>query len=258
MGRGSAKYTLGMIVVEVIALVFLTAIITPSVWAPSCGTQAGSGACLAGATPCGGTNPQPLSCSDITCSNGETCGVGAMFGGRCCLDIPVDPFGVCTGVAGCSCISRVRCAGNYCCSKSIDICDGVSSSCCTPNPNACTGKCGTVANGNCQTQIYCGGCSGTDTCGGGGTPNVCGTPACTVSSWSPDPSTVCSGTSFTQTSNCGTTRNNIPGTKTDGACCSPTVFTCTYKCAGQFCDNGCGAYTVPGTKQPDTSKASST
>ncbi len=37
-------------------------------------------------------------------------------------------------------------------------------------------------------------------------------PDCTPTSWAPDPSTVCSGQSFTQTSNCGTTRVST-GTK---------------------------------------------
>ncbi len=45
------------------------------------------------------------------------------------------------------------------------------------------------------------------------TTNSC-VATCTVSSWTPDPSTVCSGTSFTQTSNCSTTQT-ATGTKTD-------------------------------------------
>lgn len=47
--------------------------------------------------------------------------------------------------------------------------------------------------------------------------------SCTVSSWTPAENTVCSGTAFTQTSNCATTRS-ATGTKTDGACfvCSLT------------------------------------
>lgn len=43
-------------------------------------------------------------------------------------------------------------------------------------------------------------------------PYILVTYDCIDNSWSPDMSTVCSGTSFTQTSNCGTTRNVI-GTK---------------------------------------------
>jgi len=57
------------------------------------------------------------------------------------------------------------------------------------------------------------------------------TPPCVDTSWSPDPSTVCSGTSFTQTSNCGTTRTNT-GTNPSSPPCfkshinlSPTSFT---------------------------------
>lgn len=38
---------------------------------------------------------------------------------------------------------------------------------------------------------------------------------CTITSWTPSHSTICSGTSFTQTSNCGTTRTQT-GVKMDG------------------------------------------
>ena len=45
--------------------------------------------------------------------------------------------------------------------------------------------------------------------------------ACTDTTWSPDPSTVCSGQSFTQTSNCGTTRT-AAGTEN----CAPVSVHC--------------------------------
>ncbi len=38
---------------------------------------------------------------------------------------------------------------------------------------------------------------------------TCTPPACVSNSWSPSPSTICAGNSFTQTSNCGTTRSSI-------------------------------------------------
>jgi len=47
---------------------------------------------------------------------------------------------------------------------------------------------------------------------------------CEDSTWTPATSTVCSGTSFTQTSNCGNTRT-ATGTKTDGACCEDSTWT---------------------------------
>jgi len=59
-------------------------------------------------------------------------------------------------------------------------------------------------------------------------------PICTVTSWSPDPFTVCSGTPFTQTSNCGTQRG-WTGTKVCG--CTPSSF--TYSCSDTACGS-CG------------------
>ncbi len=55
---------------------------------------------------------------------------------------------------------------------------------------------------------------------------------CTVTSWSPDPSTVCSGQSFTQTSNCNTTQT-ATGTKATGECCVP-----------DFTQSDCNKYSV--------------
>jgi hypothetical protein len=46
---------------------------------------------------------------------------------------------------------------------------------------------------------------------------------CSDTSWSPSPSTKCSGTSFVQTSNCGATRW-ATGTKTSGSCCVATSW----------------------------------
>ena len=45
---------------------------------------------------------------------------------------------------------------------------------CTPTTCAAEGKtCGSIADG-CGTTLDCGACTGTETCGGGGTANVCG------------------------------------------------------------------------------------
>jgi len=58
-------------------------------------------------------------------------------------------------------------------------------------------------------------------------------PSCIVSTWTPAITTKCSGTSFTQTSNCGTTRSAV-GTKTTGECCTVSSWTplTTTKCSG--------------------------
>ena len=44
-------------------------------------------------------------------------------------------------------------------------------------------------------------------------------------SWSPNPSTVCQGTAFIQTSNCNTTKMNV-GTSTSGSCETPSHLAC--------------------------------
>ena len=92
------------------------------------------------------------------------------------------------------------------------------------------------ANGDAFTVCYdtswspdpstvCSGTSFTQTSNCGNTRSATGTMCCDTS-WSPDPATVCSGTSFTQTSNCGNTRS-ATGTRPD-ATWSPdpsTVYT---------------------------------
>jgi hypothetical protein len=73
----------------------------------------------------------------------------------------------------------------------------------------CAGWCGTVQD-NCSRAVDCGNtCSGTDTCGGGGTPNVCG---CTPQ----DRATTCAGRCGTETNNCGQVVNC--GICTGGGC----------------------------------------
>jgi hypothetical protein len=59
---------------------------------------------------------------------------------------------------------------------------------------------------------------------------------CSDSSWTPDPSTVCSGTYFTQTSNCGNTRG-ATGTR---VCCVPNCACATNIYQGQTCPDNCG------------------
>lgn len=59
------------------------------------------------------------------------------------------------------------------------------------------------------------------------------TPVCADNSWSPDFSTVCSGTPFTQTSNCGNIRN-VVGTKQ----CSAVIVYGNGIIEGEECDDG--------------------
>jgi hypothetical protein len=54
--------------------------------------------------------------------------------------------------------------------------------------------------------------------GCGSDAQCCPPPPCSDSSWSPDPSTVCAGVSFTQTSNCGSTRGAWGSATCNGAC----------------------------------------
>jgi hypothetical protein len=54
--------------------------------------------------------------------------------------------------------------------------------------------------------------------GCGSNEQCCPPPPCSVSSWTPDPSTVCAGQPFTQTSNCGDTRG-ATGTKVCNGVC---------------------------------------
>lgn len=65
----------------------------------------------------------------------------------------------------------------------------------------------------------------------------CDPYTCTDTTWSPDSATVCSGQSFTQTSNCGRTRT------------SPTSGACTPSCSGKTCgsSNGCTTGTCAAT-----------
>ena len=87
-----------------------------------------------------------------------------------------------------------------------------------------------------STSTVCSGTSFTQTSNCGDTRGATGTkdctPACTVSSWSPSTSAVCSGQSFTQTSNCGTTRSST-GTK---YCCTNDCPSFGTICSG---DNVC-------------------
>lgn len=103
----------------------------------------------------------------------------------------------------------------------------------------------TVSSWSPATSTVCSGTSFTQTNNCGGSRSATGTKSCTCTptSWSPDPSTVCSGTAFTQTSNCSTTRS---ATGTKGCTCTPTTNCAPNTCVGSTCWNGCAW--VSGTK----------
>jgi hypothetical protein len=77
-------------------------------------------------------------------------------------------------------------------------------------------------------------------------------PVCIDTSWSPATSTVCSGTPFPQTSNCGTTRTDwgsfncsLPGYSTFNHSCSANTLTTTERFYTYPCVSGaCGSPTL--------------
>ena len=105
----------------------------------------------------------------------------------------------------------------------------IDSACCTPTSPNCAAD--TCAGQTCNT-----GCA-----------FVNGTKTDTV--WTPNTARnlICSNQLVTETGDCGATRNITYGTKTDGACCTPTSPNCAADtCAGQTCNTGCAF--VNGTK----------
>src|SRR5437660_821050 len=92
---------------------------------------------------------------------------------------------------------------------------------CAPVSCSALGRnCGTISDG-CGTTLNCGACSGSLTCGGGGTANVCGPLT---------PTTSCS----LQGKNCGAIRDGAGGWLACGTCASPQV------CGGSGTPNVCG------------------
>ena len=113
--------------------------------------------------------------------------------------------------------------------------DYVIFSCGTGDSRACQPDC-SGANQVCSGRTFDDGCGGSCT----GTKSD--------SDWSPRRNTVCSGTSFTQTSDCGNTRTRT-GTKTWGSCatCTPDCSNDANVCLGDSYSDGCGG-TCYGTK----------
>lgn len=118
----------------------------------------------------------------------------------------------------------------------------------SPKSLTCAAAC-TVSSWSPDPSTVCSGTSFTQTSNCGTTRAATGTKnCCTASSWSPDPSTVCSGTNFTQTSNCGTTRT-ATGTKacTSGSCgtAAKTYASTATAYSGTFCSVGTASPASP-------------
>ena len=98
------------------------------------------------------------------------------------------------------------------------------------------------------------------TIGGSSCSDASQPTCCSVSSWSPDPSTVCSGQPFTQTSNCGSTRS-ATGTKCcptswspdPSTVCSGTPFTQTSNCGSTRSATGTQSCCTSTSWSPDPS-----
>lgn len=100
------------------------------------------------------------------------------------------------------------------------------------------------------TSWYCSGSSFTQTNDCGSTRIATGTTyCCTNTSWTPATSTVCSGNSFTQTSNCGSTR-----TATGTAYCPSPGDSCTATYSGatafsySICPSDTSVWCIVGTQ----------
>ena len=121
-------------------------------------------------------------------------------------------------------------AAEYACSGSVN---GVSTStyCGSANYNRCTVEEGDEHCTNCNLcEFGCssGSCKSAPVTEPAPVPIVEPAPipvalTCSDTTWGPSTSTVCSGQSFTQTSNCGNTRT-ATGTKTTGVC-APQICT---------------------------------
>jgi hypothetical protein len=185
-----------------------------------CGRMLECGDTCPGGQTCGGAGTANLcgggTCTAMTCDSagGRFCG---MIGDGCgrtlsCGDCPAGQAcgvagtaNVCAPIqAGCMPLTCATANGRYCgkigdnCGKTLECGDcPAGQSCgaagtanvCAPTPGTCTAVSCTPATGkycgmigdNCGKLQDCGGCPGSDTCGGSGIPGVCGNPtgACT-------------------------------------------------------------------------------
>ncbi len=219
-----------------------------------CGGTQDCGGCPTGET-CAGAGvanvcavPPASGCTRLTCSggvNGQLCGrIGDGCGGALDCDAPC-PTGETCGGAGVS-----------------GLCGEPPSSCTKIGCNAGGGRyCGPIGDG-CGGLLACGDCSGSLTCGGGGTTGLCGAPVgnCTALTCTVTNGRFCGtiGDGCNGTLECG----NCPTGQSCGAAgragvCAPTAGTCTpITCdhmGGRYCGtigNGCGGTLACGTACP--------
>jgi cysteine-rich repeat protein len=206
------------------------------------------------------------SCSDIdqvrSCYDGSLTG---SFTHQSCI-VGAAPTAVCGSRNGNNYNSLSSGSSNLCSSGSVSgfgLSGNVWSWDCNvlgPNDVSCSagqnvaGVCG-FSDGTCDSGSLSGYSGAGDTtwsCNGinDGTDASCSAaPTCTVSSWSPSTSTECSGDSFTQTSNCGTTRG-ATGTSTSGVC-APT---CTVSSWGPSTSTECSGDSFTQTSNCGTTR----
>lgn len=142
-----------------------------------------------------------------------------------------------TGLAACPLGSDVSNSSCYTCidfnASPNTICQGQCSTLTlsvsdTRNEASCNFPIGSFSACPGSSYTYTAICSGS---GGTVSHSAAVKVTCCVTSWSPDPSTVCSGQSFTQTSNCGDTRTAV-GTQ---PCCTASCGAwgaCSVSCGG--------------------------
>lgn len=213
------------------------------------------------ATGCPSPEPAKGCVSNTDCALGSVCKAGTCAASctpRTCADLGKNCGEIddgCGGTLSCgSCTQPETCGGG----GTVNVCG--QGGCSETDAQLCTrmGRdCGTItALDLCgmTRQVACGSCSGSETCGGGGTPNVCGA-ACVPES----DSAVCarygkSCDSFTGADNCGASRTVNCGSCTGGNTCggggTPNVCGqsgCTSETNSAFCSRltkNCGVVTA--------------
>ncbi|HEX8794683.1 MAG TPA: hypothetical protein VF765_27240, partial [Polyangiaceae bacterium] len=177
-------------------------------------------------TTTGGTGCRKCACSDDAAYIVGNLGPGpiACTGGTawCSTETTDVKGGLCV-----QCTQTSQCPTGDACLRSTTSTDDTCVTCITTCP--APDNCGTISNG-CGGTINCGSCTGSNTCGGGGTPNVCG---CTPITTCPAPD------------NCGTISNGCGGTINCGTC------TGTNTCGGGGTPNVCGCTPITTCPAPD-------
>ena len=191
---------------------------------------------------CVGTNyGSPNGCGSCWGTKGTDCSGAGYYCEGTSYGSPTG-CGTCWGTRGTDCSG----AGNYCVGVNYGSPTGCGSCWGTKTDGAC---CAYDACDSANVSLY----HTNECCTGKCLGYRCGTiPVCTDSSWTPDPSDVCSGTSFTQTSNCGTTRA-ATGTKTVGNCCTydacdnanTSLYYTNQCCTGTCLGYRCGTKPLP-------------